>query len=99
MIEHLPKRPKELKGMKPDLTKTSTNYLYPRIEFYKNNDDLYMFFRSILAKRYPSRWYKVKNYKQYTALDIIRKYELGRHFEDGILQLWKGEGLELGWMS
>jgi len=98
MIKHLPKRPKELKGLKPDLVKTAERYLYPRIEFYKKDDDLYIFFRSIFTKRYPSCWCKIKKYRQHTALDIISKYDLGRHFNDGILQMWKSEGLKLGWM-
>lgn len=96
---NLPGRPKELKGMKPNLVKTAGRYIYPRIEFYKKDDDIYIFFRSALTKKYPSRWCKIKNYKQYTALNIISKYDLGRHFEDGILQMWKIEGLKLGWIN
>lgn len=41
----------------------------------------------------------IRNYRQKTALDTIRKYngDLGRHFDDGILTIYHDLGLPLGY--
>ena len=98
VMTYIDKRPSVLKGKKPDLTTTSKDYSHPRIDFYKSNNDLYIFMRTSVPKIEPSRWYKIENYKQHTALDVIRDVDLGRHFEDGIFKIWKEEGLDFGYV-
>lgn len=96
MITLIKGRPKTLKGKKPALATKDLNYIYSKIDFYKNGSDLYIFFRSSSAKITSSRWAKISDYSRYTALEIIQKYDLGRHFNDGILKLWNEGELNLG---
>jgi hypothetical protein len=98
MITLIKGRPKKLKGMQPALVTKEKDYIYPRIEFYVQDNDLYIFFRSSSAKVTPSRWAKISDYSRYTALEIIQKYDLGRHFNDGILKLWNEGELNLGFL-
>lgn len=42
---------------------------------------------------------EVKNFKDKTALDVLNKYtELGRHFEDGILEIYHYLEIPLGYV-
>lgn len=52
-----------------------------------------------LEKLLEQELFILQNYKEYTALEAIRKVDGGRHFEDGILKIWNDNGLDLGWMN
>lgn len=95
LIKQLDKRPKELKGLKPDLIKKAKDYYYDNIHFFINGENLYIKMEGYKVK---TEWKKIENFKQYTALDILRNTELGRHFEDGVHELWLNQGLDLGYM-
>lgn len=94
-MKQLKGRPQELRGLKPTLIKKGKDYIYSRIEFFVIDNILYI---KITGAGVKVKWFILENYNQYTALEVINKVNWGRHFEDGILQLWKYEGLRLGWL-
>lgn len=96
-MKHLKSRPRELKGLKPSLIKKTKYYIYSKVEFYIKDNSLYI---KITGSGVKAKWFVLENYKNYTALEIISKYAgWGRHFEDGVLELWKLNGLKLGWIK
>ena len=96
-MKHLKSRPKELKGLKPSLVKKDKEYKYSKIEFFIKNKNLYI---KLSGYKVKTKWFVLENYKNYTALEIISKYTgWGRHFEDGVLELWKLNGIKLGWIK
>lgn len=94
-MRKLDKRPKELKGLKPIEIKKERSYAYSTISFFILNNSLYIKLTGVIG----TRWLVLQNYKEYTALEAIRKVDGGRHFEDGILKIWNDNGLDLGWMN
>jgi len=88
-------RPRGLKGARPDLVVRDGGYVYTTIAFFRHGSDLII----RLTGSPPARWYMIVGYRRHTALDIIRSCDLGRHFVDGILRIWKTEGLPLGWVQ
>jgi hypothetical protein len=94
-MKQLKSRPKELKGLKPKLVKKAKDYDYSKIEFYVTDNNLYI---KITGSGVKAKWFILKNYKSYTALQVIDMVDLGRHYVDGILQLWKERNLNLGWV-
>lgn len=96
-MRHLKSRPKELKGLKPSLVKEDKEYKYSKIEFFIKNKNLYI---KLSGYKVKTKWFVLESYGKYTALQIISKYTgWGRHFEDGVLELWKLNGLKLGWIK
>jgi hypothetical protein len=96
-LKCLKSRPKELKGLKPFLVKEDKEYKYSKIEFFIKNKNLYI---KLSGYKVKTKWFVLENYGKYTALQIISKfYDCGRHFEDGILEIWKREGIKLGWIK
>jgi len=93
-MKHLKSRPRELKGLKPSLVKKDVEYGYSKIEFYIKGNNLY-----IKLTGHGTRWFVLENYSKYTALEVINMVSWGRHFEDGILEIWKREGIKLGWIK
>lgn len=88
-------RPRGLKGARPDLVVRDEGYVYTTIAFFRHGSDLII----RLTGSPPARWHMIVGYRRHTALDIIRSCDLGRHFVDGILRIWKTEGLPLGWVQ
>lgn len=93
-IRELKVRPQELKGLKPILITSDNDYLFNRIAFFINSTDLFVRFS---GNRIKGRWVAIELFEKYTALEVIKYTSFGRHFEDGILKIWKNNGLELGW--
>lgn len=95
-LKYLKSRPKELKGIKPCKIKKEKDYVYSRIEFYTTDNILYI---KMTGQSVKTKWFLLEDYKQYTALQVTDIVNWGRHFEDGILELWKSKGLRLGWLA
>lgn len=94
MLQQINKRPKALKGLKPDIVAKDTEYMYTRFEFYIRENDLYI---KMQGKYLPLVWFEVVNFKDYTYLDIVKQFDGGRHFEDGLLKVWDTYGLDSGY--
>ncbi len=93
-MKKLKNRPKELKGLKPDTTKRARDYFYTKVDFFIKDKNLYIKFTGHKVK---VQWFVLRNFRQYTALEVFKKIsDGGRHFEDGILTIWKNERLEFG---
>jgi len=95
-MKHLKSRPKELKGLKPSLIKKAKYYIYSKVEFYIKDNSLYI---KITGSGIKAKWFVLENYSKYTALEVINMVSWGRHFEDGVLELWKLNGIKLGWIK
>lgn len=95
MIKHLKARPRELKGFKPVVISKASDYQYTNIQFFMANKNLYI---RMTGYREKIRWLIIENYERYTALEIIKVTDLGRHFEDGLLKLYHLKNLNLGYM-
>lgn len=88
-------RPKELKGLKPTIISKVSDYRYTNIQLFVNNRNLYI---RMTGYREKIKWLVIENFERYTALEIIREVDLGRHFEDGLLKLYHLKNLNLGHM-
>lgn len=79
-------------------TFTDREYYYPRIDILPIGQELVIRFKPSL-RRLKTYYLTIKDYKELTALQVINDvcgYALGRHFEDGILTVWRNAGLRLG---
>lgn len=97
-FERLAARPKALRGREPDLRTWDKGYFYTRFDFYINKNNLYVYmFPS--SRKLKNIWFVLQDFRKYTARNVIVMADngLGRHFEDGILKLWKDQDLEMGW--
>lgn len=95
-MKKLKGRPTELRGLKPDIIKREKDYVYTRVEFFIKDDSLYIKFTGHKTR---AMWFVLENFRNYTALEAAKMIIGGRHFEDGILEVWKNERLEFGWMK
>lgn len=83
-----------VKNTPPFLSKFDSGYLYTRIDFYVAGEDLFV----KLSGRYmPTRWNRVSHFKQYTALEVMAFVDWGRHWEDGIQELYHKLDIDLGY--
>ena len=94
----LSSRPKELKGIKPIMRVVNKNYVFSLLDFYLYDGNLIVFFRSNCFKIIPSQWGMLKNYRHFTAREVLSMYDGGRNFEDAILKIWKQNQLPLGFI-
>ena len=93
MIKQIKGRPKNLKGIKPIISKKAS-YAYSRAEFFINSGNMYI---SLSGAGVKKIWFIISSYKMHTALEILTTVNWGRHFEDGVLDIWHKEGLDFGW--
>ena len=86
----------------------SVYHYYPRIDFYlqRGGSDLVIKFTPIRNCRLTAKYLRLYNFRDYTAREVLSdpevQYEygaLGRHFEDGILKVWKAFCLPLGFVQ
>lgn len=93
MIEQLLKSPKMVKWK--DVEKhVDKGYAYFNIQVQVYDNDLYI---KLYGSYVGSRFLLVKNFKQYTAVQIIDSFEGGRHWNDAILNLYKKLDLDFGY--
>lgn len=77
--------------------------IYNKVEFLPIGDDMLIRLTPAKILNKESRVLTIKDYKQHKATDLIREFcsdpkdTLGRHFNDGVLKLWKEAGVKLGW--
>lgn len=95
-MKKLKSRPAELEGLKPCVAKRAKDYVYTRVEFFIKDDSLYIKFTGYKEK---AMWFALENFRNYTALEAAKMIIGGRHFESGILEVWKNEQLEFGGMK
>ena len=86
----------------------SDRHYYPRIDFYlqRGGSDLVIKFASVRKWGLTAKYLRLCNFRDYTAREVLSDPEvqeeygaLGRHFEDGILKVWKAFCLPLGFVQ
>ena len=92
-------------------TRYDNGYVRNKVIFTVSGEDLQIRFCAGFAPKRSAVDFFIKEYRQYSALEVIRDIndfhvtegekatgEWGRHFEDGILEIWNKLDLPFGWM-
>lgn len=72
---------------------TDNGYICPKITFAVKNEDLYIRFQRYDRK---ASYCLIRNYKNYTAVQVLAVTTFGRHYETLLFKFWKENGLRLG---
>lgn len=71
-------------------------YFYPTIEFTLDRGDLIIRFIPARGLKHKKKRLRVKRFKERSAAHLLNKYpNLGRHFEIGVLTVYRDLGLPL----
>lgn len=80
--------------------KYNNNCIYNKILFNVVGNDLVVSFMRFNERKPRVEPIILSNFKQTTVTDILSQYpEMGRHFEDGIFEIWKFFGLNFGYTT
>lgn len=85
-----------VKGIPPSLTLKDHGYFYSKFDFYVTGDNLMI---RMSGKYMETLWHVIKDFRQYTSLQVITEVDWGRHWEDGIQKLWHEMDLDLGYVK
>lgn len=81
---------------KSGMTKKDSGYRFSSTTFVVIDDTLYVRFKGYKEK---SKYLVLNNMSSFTANQVIQSIpNMGRHFEDGIHQVWHDLGLPLGYV-
>lgn len=77
------------------------NYSYTKVVFYEDEKDIIV---RLSGSKLSNIFYKIPDFKDHTASEIIiynNEFDinLGKHFEDGVMEIWKEKGLDLGFIK
>ena len=100
------KLPKGRKWTESDvITKKDSNLLQPKIQFYPIGSDLYIKGLYIFSKKKDGKWkreipvVKLQNYRNTTASQINREYDIPVLIQSMICTVWRELGLRQGFME